>query len=254
MLGREAVVLGIDATEAVAHAAISRGEEIVASASAEETRNAEALLALISDTLCFSGCTACELNEIVVALGPGSFTGIRTGLATAQGLSLALGIRLCGISVLLARLSNSLIPGEGLAVGEEGLVLYSHKAAYGEERYAAGFSFVPDGKQDASLLKGGGFFVALAHRAFAASEQEVSALASGSLVNVDYPGPLFGSEGDVSPAGLLLLARRRFSVVGADDNGLAGHYLQGAKDLRPMYVKRPQAKTLAERGIEIHFS
>jgi tRNA threonylcarbamoyl adenosine modification protein YeaZ len=249
MLG-EAFVLGIDATEAVAHAAVSQGEEIVASACAEETRNAEALLALISDALRLSGCAACELNEVVVALGPGSFTGIRTGLATAQGFSLALGIKLCGISVLLARLSNSLIPGEGLTRAEEGLVLYSHKAAYGEERYAAGFSFVPDGKGEAFLLKGGAFFVALAHPSFAASEQEVSALASGSLVNVDCPGPLFEGDDSVSPAGLLLLARRRFSVVGADQ-GLAGHYLQGAKDLRPMYVKRPQAKTLAERGIEV---
>lgn len=41
-----------------------------------------------------------EINALVVGLGPGSFTGLRVGLATAQGLSFALSCPLYGVSSL----------------------------------------------------------------------------------------------------------------------------------------------------------
>jgi tRNA threonylcarbamoyladenosine biosynthesis protein TsaB len=41
-----------------------------------------------------------DIEGIIVAKGPGSFTGVRVGIATAKGLSLGLGIPLVGISTL----------------------------------------------------------------------------------------------------------------------------------------------------------
>jgi len=41
-----------------------------------------------------------NIESIVVARGPGSFNGLRVGLATAKGLAFALGIHLVGISTL----------------------------------------------------------------------------------------------------------------------------------------------------------
>ncbi len=41
-----------------------------------------------------------ELEHIAVSLGPGSFTGIRIGLATARGISLALSVPLAGVPTL----------------------------------------------------------------------------------------------------------------------------------------------------------
>ena len=43
-----------------------------------------------------------DINEIVVAKGPGSFNGLRVGLATAKGLAFALGIGMVCISTLEA--------------------------------------------------------------------------------------------------------------------------------------------------------
>jgi tRNA threonylcarbamoyladenosine biosynthesis protein TsaB len=48
-----------------------------------------------------AGCTYADLDRIAVAVGPGSFTGIRVGLAAALGLSLASGVPAVGISSFL---------------------------------------------------------------------------------------------------------------------------------------------------------
>lgn len=43
-----------------------------------------------------------DLDAIVVGLGPGSYSGVRVGIAVAQGLSLALGVPVVGLSSLEA--------------------------------------------------------------------------------------------------------------------------------------------------------
>lgn len=48
-----------------------------------------------------------ELTQIVVSVGPGSFTGIRIGLATAMGLAAALNIDLAKYSILEAMAASS---------------------------------------------------------------------------------------------------------------------------------------------------
>lgn len=59
-----------------------------------------ALLPRVSQMMEEQGVAVVDLEAIAVALGPGSFTGLRVGLAAAKGLALAVGVPLIGIPTL----------------------------------------------------------------------------------------------------------------------------------------------------------
>lgn len=65
-----------------------------------KTGHAGKLLPMIDNLLCFCEVDKKKLDLIVVGCGPGSFTGIRIGIATARGLSMSLDCPLAGISTL----------------------------------------------------------------------------------------------------------------------------------------------------------
>jgi tRNA threonylcarbamoyladenosine biosynthesis protein TsaB len=63
-------------------------------------RHTVALLPRVSQMMEEQGAAAADFEAIAVALGPGSFTGLRVGLAAAKGLALAVGVPLIGIPTL----------------------------------------------------------------------------------------------------------------------------------------------------------
>ena len=65
-------------------------------------KHAEELLPMISGVMKVSGCEFEDLDGIAVAKGPGSFTGIRIGIAAARGLALAASKPLFGVNSLEA--------------------------------------------------------------------------------------------------------------------------------------------------------
>lgn len=65
-------------------------------------RQNESLAPLVEKILRESGWKASDLNAVAVSLGPGSFTGLRTGLAFAKGLCFATGALMIGVPTLEA--------------------------------------------------------------------------------------------------------------------------------------------------------
>ncbi|CDZ26408.1 tRNA (adenosine(37)-N6)-threonylcarbamoyltransferase complex dimerization subunit type 1 TsaB [Neorhizobium galegae] len=64
--------------------------------------HAERLMAVIDEALAAAGLPLKAVERVAVVIGPGSFTGIRVGVATARGLGLALGVESVGVTTLEA--------------------------------------------------------------------------------------------------------------------------------------------------------
>jgi tRNA threonylcarbamoyladenosine biosynthesis protein TsaB len=64
--------------------------------------HAEALIPLLGRVMQQSGLAFADLDRIVVTTGPGSFTGLRVGIAAARGLGVATGVPVAGVSTLSA--------------------------------------------------------------------------------------------------------------------------------------------------------
>jgi tRNA threonylcarbamoyladenosine biosynthesis protein TsaB len=96
-------VLGLEtSTSQTGVALVQQGRLVMARAHARPQQSAEQLLPLIAQVLAEAGWQRRDLERIGVSVGPGSFTGLRIGIACAQGLSLGLGIPLLGVTSLRA--------------------------------------------------------------------------------------------------------------------------------------------------------
>jgi len=60
--------------------------------------HAERLMPMVEEVMAAARCSYDAVDAIAVTLGPGTFTGVRIGLAAARGLALALGRPLIGIT------------------------------------------------------------------------------------------------------------------------------------------------------------
>jgi tRNA threonylcarbamoyladenosine biosynthesis protein TsaB len=65
------------------------------------------LLPAIAEVLADAGVDRRALSMIAVTVGPGSFTGVRVGLAAARGLALALDVPLAGITTTAALVASA---------------------------------------------------------------------------------------------------------------------------------------------------
>ena len=98
-------ILAIDTALEACSAAIFDAAQgsIVASDTQIMTRgHAEALMPLIASVMDKSGVDFPELDRIVVTVGPGSFTGLRVGIAAARGIALAAKKPVVGVTTLAA--------------------------------------------------------------------------------------------------------------------------------------------------------
>jgi len=101
--GRPRPFLALDTSTPVGSVAVGRGDRLLAEVvMGVAVRHAEALMPAIDFALGRAGVTPPGLGGIVVAGGPGSFTGVRIAGAAAKGLARALEVPLFAYSGLLA--------------------------------------------------------------------------------------------------------------------------------------------------------
>lgn len=131
------MILAIDTATRWTGLALHDGVSVVAELGwrAHNTQTVE-LIPAVSEMLRKAGVSAEELAGIAVALGPGSYTGLRIGLGAAKGLALANRTPLFGVptlDIVAASVSRGQVYGRLLAVIEAGRSRIS-VAPYGWEK------------------------------------------------------------------------------------------------------------------------
>jgi len=205
------LVLGLDTCLASCSVAVLDSERMLASRREVMARGQQERLApMAREVMAEAGLAFDRLERIAVTVGPGSFTGLRVGIAFAKGLALALGVPTAGIGTL-----------EALAAEAQGLVFPAIDARRGQ-LYLQGFD---DGRAmmapDALTVE-----TAMARIAEISNGRPLTLVGSGA--------PLLA---DLTPSATLLAAE------GAD----ARHVARLATNrppapLKPLYLRAPDAK------------
>lgn len=221
-------LLGIDTGSPVASLGVVANGQVQALMARELPSHCAGLPAAVDELLAAAQVNLADLKGIGVAIGPGSFTGLRVGLSYAKGLARARGIALAGVPTLDAM---ALTAGSDLPAGA--LVCPILDARRGEV-YAALYRFSTDAlekKTDdlalsiaelANLVGGEAILVGAAK----AVEVRMLAEAKGARVRL-VEAPELGRTGSLVAA----LAAARIAQNGADEAGA----------LEPLYVRPPGA-------------
>jgi tRNA threonylcarbamoyladenosine biosynthesis protein TsaB len=108
-------ILGIEtATERLCAALLTREGSLFERRTDSRSSHCELIAGFITELSAESGVPLDRIEGIAVSAGPGSFTGLRIGIATAMGIAYGLGIPACGVNTLAALAWNA--EGSGVLV------------------------------------------------------------------------------------------------------------------------------------------
>jgi len=207
------IVLALDtATPAVTAGIVEVGAAIVTLAErtiVDARAHAERLTPNVIAALADSGKAMADLDAVVVGCGPGPFTGLRVGMATAAAYGQALGIPVRGVCTL-----------DAIARATRGEVLVVTDARRREvywARYRDGVRVAGPAVNAADEVNADG----------------VQAVAGSPALAASFGLPVIGPE---YPTAAELVAA-------------VSEWNQEPEPLIPLYLRRPDAKTLAERGL-----
>ena len=118
--------LAIDTSKLQSRVGLKCDSEVLECSSTQKKHASQEILWLIRNVLDEAGVSISDLDGIGVVTGPGSFTGVRIGVAAAQGLSASAGAPLIGVSTMaLEAKAASSVMGDGF-------YLVCHPAKFGE--------------------------------------------------------------------------------------------------------------------------
>lgn len=229
------LILGLETATRFTSVALVDGDDVLAEFTySGPLRPSQVLMPMVDRVFRDAGLDRTRLGAVAAGAGPGSFTGLRLGLATAQALAYALGIPAVGVSTLEAMA----FPWLGT-----GCLVVSVLDAQRGRVYAAGFprdpaGFAPRTVEWEALLEhlasraggGGGRVVLVGDWAWARREQVSSRLGEGVWVvppELGYPR-----------AAVVARLGRQALEEGAGGDPFA---------LRAVYLRRSEAEELWEK-------
>jgi tRNA threonylcarbamoyladenosine biosynthesis protein TsaB len=241
------MIAGIETATAACSVAVAAddGHLLAEATSLAGPSHTQRLLADLQHALAMAGAGPADVSTVVVGLGPGTFTGLRIGIATARALAQALGARLVGVPTL-ASLALALAEGDAAAKSPVVVPLIDGKRG---EVFAACYR------------RAAGYAVHCATDAAAPPLELVRgpvAVPAAELQSFLAPWPtaIVGGEGATLYAGELPSRAHVSRRVNAPTAAMAVRawvacvpgLVDGADDVLPIYVRAPDAERWGARG------
>jgi tRNA threonylcarbamoyladenosine biosynthesis protein TsaB len=217
------IVLALDTALSATSAAVVDGVRVLAARSDPMERgHQERLAGLVRDVMATAGVPYHALDRIGVTVGPGSFTGLRVGLAFAKGLSVALGAPCVGVGSLEALAAS--VPSQGLVAA----VVDARRGQMYLQLFRAGAALAAP---QALTLDD-----AEARIAPMAADAPLTVVGSGASLLAPQPGLLVEERRFCDPVALARLAAAAPEPIARPE---------------PLYLRAPDAKTIAERAASL---
>ncbi|MCM1213384.1 MAG: tRNA (adenosine(37)-N6)-threonylcarbamoyltransferase complex dimerization subunit type 1 TsaB [Lachnospiraceae bacterium] len=232
-------ILGLDSSGLVASAAVVEDDVLLAEYTTDhKMTHSQTLLPMLDELRRMIGLDMGAIDAVAVASGPGSFTGLRIGSATAKGLALALGKPIVEVPTL-----------EGLAWnlwGTDRLVCPLMDARR-DQVYTAAYEFQAEGEDFRLLTVIGQMPIDIEEmiRKLNGLEREVIFLGDGLPVYLSVIKEHIKVPFRLAPAGCNRQRAANVAALGAV------YYAQGktveAAIHRPVYLRKSQAEREAEQ-------
>ena len=234
------LILALDTTTRAGSLSLVRGDSTLETfvGDAERT-HATRLPGDILDCLARHHVALSDVDLYGVAAGPGSFTGLRIGIATVQGLAFAHGRPVAGVSALHALAEAA----GGVKAAAPGTLRAVWMDAQRGEVYACLYRAGDSGWTETSPPVVGHPAPVLASWADVAAGHPVEFVGDGALVYAGAIEAAFGPPASiVRPVPLLAPAIARLAGLSVAA-GLAVH----PHAIRPVYIRRPDAELARDR-------
>ncbi|MBP2646256.1 MAG: universal protein YeaZ [Firmicutes bacterium] len=223
-------ILAIDTATLVSSVALATEGTLLAELTLETKKNhSEQLMPNIEQLLNVAGVSQNQIKAVAVSIGPGSFTGLRIGLATAKALAYAWQVPVVGVPTLEALAYGCCVPGAVLAA-----TLDAQK-----------------GNMYLALYQGQGNTVAVMRQPHVVSLAE----AIKEWQALDQPVVILGEaiklyNGKIPVSDKLMVAGPHLAMPRAANVAYAGLEMlktgisQDVMTLEPMYIRRSEAEEL----------
>jgi tRNA threonylcarbamoyladenosine biosynthesis protein TsaB len=135
-------VLAIDTSTLAGGVALVDGERTVAEYVLDiRLTHSERLMPAIDRVMCDAGWTPRDLSGLAVAVGPGSFTGLRIGVSAVKGLALALALPIAAVPTLDALARGCRRPA-GVSMVLPAATGHARSLPLGQPRHAPGWDYL----------------------------------------------------------------------------------------------------------------